>query len=315
MNRRLMGRLLFLPLQLLAVASLCFFLMRAVPGNPFEGERKLPEAVLKNLEERYRLSGSVAEQWWAFVGGTLTFDFGVSLKFRDRPVRDILLEAAPVSVSLGLTAFVIGAGLALVIGVTGAACSSSADLRWWDRLGLMLSSLLIAVPKFLIGGLLVYVFAFRLRWLPPAQWGSPAQAVLPALTLALPLAGNLAILVRTAMLEALQSHYVRTGRAKGLPAFRLIAVHTLPNALHGVLAYLGPVFATLLTGSFVVEKIFAVPGMGWQFVASVLDRDYTAVLGASVFFATVLIAANTLSDWLALWIDPRPAADTGEGGR
>ncbi len=314
MRQTLLRRLLFLPVQLLAVATVCFFLLRAVPGNPFEGEKKLPEAVLKNLEARYHLSGPVYEQWWAFAGGTLKFDFGVSLKYRDREVRDIILEAAPVSFELGLIAFTFGLALALVAGVTGAAASRSVELRFWDRIGLAAASLLVSAPKFLLGGLLVYLFSFRLKLLPPAQWGHPSQVILPALTLALPVAGNLTILVRNAMIGVLNSHYVRTGEAKGLSPVRVVFVHALPNALHGVLAYLGPVFATLLTGSFVVEKIFAVPGMGWQFVSSVLDRDYTTVLGASVFFAAMLIAANSLSDIVAHWIDPRPSSTAGAAG-
>ncbi|MCW5828681.1 MAG: ABC transporter permease [Deltaproteobacteria bacterium] len=312
MRQVALRRLLFLPLQLLAVASVCFFLLRAAPGNPFEGERKLPEAVLKNLEERYHLSGPWYEQWWAFVGGTLTFDFGVSLKYRDRPVRSIIAEAAPVSFALGSLAFVFGLGLAVVAGVAGAALSADVRLKFVDRLVMTKASLLIAAPKFLLGGLLVYLFSFRLRWLPPAQWGDISQVILPVLTLALPVAGSLTLLIRNSMLEVLQSRYVQTGRAKGLGQLRLVALHALPNAMHGVLSYLGPVFATLLTGSFVVEKIFAVPGMGWQFVASVMDRDYTTVLGASVFFAAVLVLANLVADLAAAWIDPRSGEIPGE---
>lgn len=305
MQQLILRRLLLLPVQLMAVFTLCFFLLRAVPGNPFEGDRKLPELVLKNLEERYRLSGPLHEQWVAFSAGAMTFDFGVSLKYRDRPVRDIIAETAPVSIVLGFISFALGLGLALIAGITSTVVMQSARSRWWDQFILVGASIFVALPKFLIGGLLVYIFSFHFRWLPPAQWGSPSQVIMPVLALALPMAASLSLLIRNALAGVLSSHYVRTGAAKGLSRVRLVSVHVLPNALHGVLAYLGPVFATLLTGSFIVEKIFAVPGMGRLFVMSVMDRDYTVVLGASVFFAAILILTNTVTDLIAIWIDPR----------
>ncbi len=301
MIRHVLGRVLASVPVLWLVATLTFALLRFLPGGPFDKERTLPPEILRNLERRYALDGTLAEQYVDYLRRITHFDLGPSYKYVGRDVADILADALPVSVELGLVALAIalagGVGLGLAAGTrrdTGV-----------DR-AIALGSLVgVSAPSFVIGASLILGVGLYLNWLPAGLWEGPRYAILPALTLAaLPLA-YIAQLTRAQVIAVMDQDYVRTARAKGVPEGRVRRHHVLRNALLAVLTYFGPLLAILLTGSFVVEKIYAIPGMGRYFVTAVTNRDYPLVLGVTLVYATLVLGANLIVDLLYAWLDPR----------
>ena len=286
---------------LLVVASLTFFALRAVPGGPYDREKALPEAVLANLEARADLDRPLAVQYVRWLGRTATGDLDVSMKYPNQTVAGIIGRAFPVSLALGG----LGALLALFGGVGFGVLTALRPGSWVDRAGGALTTLGFSLPSFVLGSLLVLVFALWAGWFPAALWTSPAHVVLPALTLAAGPAAYVARLTRGGVIEALAEPWVRTARAKGLPEHRVVLRHGLRNALGPVVTVSGPLVAWMITGSFVVEQIFAIPGLGRYFVTAVIDRDYSLVMGVTLFFAVIVIAANAVVDLLYAWVDPR----------
>lgn len=287
-----------------AVATVCFFLLRAAPGGPFDTEARLSPEVQRNLEAQYRLHDPVWRQYASYMAGLLRGDLGRSIT-RPQTVNELIAAHGPVSATIGLCALGIALGLGIAMGVAAARRRN----RWPDH-GLMTLALIgISVPSFVIGPMLVASVSIRLGWLPPVRIDGPGGYVLPALTLGLIYTGAIARLVRGGMLDVLPQDFVRTARAKGLAEWRVMWKHALRLGVLPVVTYLGPATAALISGSFVVEKIFSVPGLGFYFVSSVADRDYPVLTGVFVFYAAFLVALNLVGDVVHAWLDPRIAQE------
>ncbi|MBK9145655.1 MAG: ABC transporter permease [Candidatus Melainabacteria bacterium] len=287
------------------VASLTFVLVRVVPGGPFDDERNLPKEIIANLEAKYHLDKPVGEQYVLYLGRLCRGDLGVSYKYVNRTVNDILADAFPVSCKLGL----LGLAMAVVAGVPLGALAAVKRGTFLDYLSMFTSTAGISVPTFVIGALLIYVFGIWLKVLPVALWETPYHMVLPAVTLAFGPTAYLARLTRASVLETLEKDWVRTARTKGLSGFATIVKHVLRNALVPVVTVLGPLAAILVTGSFVVEYIYAIPGMGRFFITAVMNRDYDLIMGTTLLFAILLIFTNMLVDVAYQILDPRMRAE------
>jgi oligopeptide transport system permease protein len=299
--RYLVRRLVGLPPVLLVIVTASFFVMRLAPGGPFDMERALPEAVRANIEARYHLDESLGRQYLRYLGDVVRGDFGPSFRYPDRTVNELLALGFPVSVTLGVCAL----GLALVVGGAAGVVAAMRHNRWVDYLTMSLALGGVSVPNFVLGPLLILIFALWLGWLPVAGWGTWRHLVLPSVTLAAFYTAYVARLARAGMLEVIFQDWVRTARAKGLREAIVVTRHALPGALLPVVSYLGPAAARALTGSVVVETIFGIPGVGRYFIQSALNRDYTMVLGTVVFYSGLLIAFNLVVDCLYAYLDPR----------
>ena len=294
-------RLVSIILVLWVVASATFLLMHTIPGGPFTTEKVLPEAVLKNIEARYKLNDPLWQQYVDYMGNLLRWDLGPSFKYEGETVNNIINRSFPISGQLGLYAIL----LALVVGIPAGIVSALKQNEWPDNLAMFGATIGFSVPSFIMASLLMFVFALKLRWFPAAMWGTPQQAVLPTLALASLPTAFFARLVRSSMLEVMNQDYIRTAKAKGLPGNTVIWRHAIKNAIMPVVTYLGPLTAGIMTGSFVVERIFAIPGLGQHFVTSIYNRDYTAILGITVFYSILLVLFNFIVDVAYAFIDPR----------
>lgn len=301
MFKLIAGRFLSMVLVLWIIVTATFVLMHAIPGGPFTAEKALPEAVLKNIEARYHLNDPLPKQYIDYIANLLRGDLGPSFKYESRTVNEIIAESFPVSAELGLVAVSISVLIGIPAGMVGALHQN----RWPDHLVMLMATLGISVPSFILATILIYIFALWLKLLPAAMWGGPEFIVLPALALAGMPTAFIARLMRSSMLEVLAQDYIRTARAKGLSAFTILWRHALKNALLPVVTYLGPMIAAIFTGSFVIESIFAIPGLGRHFVTSIYNRDYTVILGITVFYSTLLVLMNFLVDLTYVWLDPR----------
>lgn len=286
---------------LFVVVSVTFFALRAVPGGPYDREKALPDAVLANLQARADLDRPVVEQYARYLGRLAQGDLDHSMKYPNQSVAGIIRRAFPVSAVLGGCA----GALALLGGVLVGAIAAVRAGGWFDRASTFATAAAFSLPSFVLGAALVMLVSQKLGWLPPALWGTPAHVVLPALTLAIAPGAWVARLTRSGLLDELGADYVRTARAKGAAERVVVTRHALRNALGPVVTIAGPLLAWLITGSFVVEQIFAIPGLGRYFVTAVIDRDYSLVLGVTVFFSALVIAANLVVDIVYAWLDPR----------
>lgn len=286
---------------LLTVATVTFALLRFLPGGPFDREKVLPPEVLRNIEARYHLDAPIAEQYLRYLGGLVRADLGPSYKYLGRDVDDILADAIPVSAVLGGLALLLSVGVGVPLGLAAGARAGSR----LDRAIQGATLLGLSVPNFVLGAGLILGFALGLGWLPAALWDGPSYALLPAITLAALPATYLAQLTRASVIEVMDLDFVRTARAKGVSEGRVRRHHVLRNALLAVVTYFGPLLATLLTGSFVVEQVFAVPGLGRFFVTAVTNRDYPLVLGVTLVYAVLVVIANLGVDLIYAWLDPR----------
>ncbi|HEY6416588.1 MAG TPA: ABC transporter permease subunit [Acidimicrobiales bacterium] len=301
MGRYLAGRLAGLPPILLVIVTVSFFVMRIAPGGPFDLERTLPEAVRANVEARYHLDEPLARQYLRYLGDVLRGDLGPSFRYPDRTVTELIGLGIPVSLTLGVCALLF----ALLLGGAAGIVAALRHNRLVDYLTMSLALGGVSIPNFVLGPLLILVFALWLRWLPVAGWGSWRHLVLPAVTLGVLYTAYIARLSRAGMLEVLFQDFVRTARAKGLRESVVVLRHALPGAVLPVVSYLGPATAGALTGSVVVETIFGIPGIGRYFVQSALNRDYTMVLGTVIVFSGLLVVFNLIVDLLYAWLDPR----------
>lgn len=301
MSKFVLRRLLLSIPVVFLVATTTFFIMRLAPGGPFLSERAIPPEIQANLQAKYGLDQPLWVQYGRYLRNLLHLDLGPSYKYPERTVNQIIREGFPVSLQLGLAALLF----ALVVGIPSGVVAAIRHRGWVDRLTMSVVLVGISVPTFVLGPLLVFVFSLTLYWFPPALWGSSQQLVLPAITLGMPYSVYVARLTRAEMLEVLQQDYIRTARAKGVGEFRVLWRHALNGALLPVVSFLGPAVADLVTGSIVVEKIFAIPGLGRYFVESAFSRDYTTVLGTVLFYAVLLIVANMLVDIAYKFLDPR----------
>jgi oligopeptide transport system permease protein len=272
---------------LFTATTLTFFLIRLAPGGPFTEERNFPAESIRRLHEHYGLDDPILAQYVRYLGNVLRGDLGPSFKYTNRTVNQIIAETFPVSLELGLCGLCFAPNSAL------------------DHFSMGLAMAGICVPSFVLGPLLVLAFALGLRCFNAAGWETLGDRVLPSVALGAAYAAYIARLTRGSMLEILPRDYVRTARAKGLSEPRVLTVHVLRNALPPVVSFLGPAVAGLLTGSFVVETVFYIPGMGKAFVAAAFNRDYSLILGLVVFYAGLIVVCNTLADILLAWLDPR----------
>lgn len=309
MLRYTLSRLVSMALVLFVITTATFLLMHAVPGGPFTAEKNLPESVLKNINERYHLNDPLWKQYTDYLGNVVRGDFGPSFKYEARTVNDIIAESFPVSAELGF----IAVSIAVSLGVPAGVIAALRQNRWPDYLAMFGATIGISVPSFILATLFIYLFALKLELLPAAMWDGPEYAVLPAMALAAFPTAFIARLTRSSMLEVLGQDFIRTARAKGLSGFVIIWRHALKNALIPVVTYLGPLIAAILTGSFVVESIFAIPGLGRHFVTSIYNRDYTVILGITIFYSTFLVVLNFLVDLAYAWLDPRIKLTGGKG--
>jgi|JRYE01.1.fsa_nt_gb ABC-type dipeptide/oligopeptide/nickel transport system permease component len=287
---------------LFVISVITFLLMHSVPGSPFATEDKpLPPQIKANLEAFYGLDQPLVTQYLSYMGNALQGDLGPSYLQRNRTVNDIIRQQLPPSATLGLLAL----GVALLLGVPIGILSAVRQNTWLDYVGMFVAVAGVSVPAMTLGPLLIWGVALELDLLPVARWGTWQQAILPSLTLGLGSAAILARLTRASMLQVIHQDYIRTARSKGLGERTVINKHALRNALIPVVTVLGPLFAALVTGSMVVEQIFAIPGLGRYFVDSVAARDYPVIMGTTLLYAVVLVISNLLVDISYTLIDPR----------
>lgn len=291
-----------IPIAFIAI-TLCFIIMRSAPGGPFDRERPLPPAVLENVLAYYNLDKPLWEQYFIYVGGLLRGDFGPSMSSYDFSVSELLAIGLPFTLMLGFTAFVI----ATAIGIVAGAIAAVQQNKWPDYLLVFVVMIGVIIPNFLMGALLQLGFGVYLRWLPAGGWtqGSIAHLVLPVTVLAWPHAARISRLMRGSMIETLGTNYVRTAKAKGIGERLVLARHALKPALIPVVSYLGPGLSYLLTGSLVVENIFALPGIGRYFIQAALNRDYGLVLGTTVLYVILILILNLIVDLVYAWLDPK----------
>jgi oligopeptide transport system permease protein len=301
---RFIGRRLLVAIPtLFLVVTLAFFMMRAAPGSPFDMDRKLSPEIEANVMAKYGMDKPLGDQYADYIKGVLQGDFGPSLKYKDKTVLQILQENYKVSLILGLSAITLAGAIGVTLGVLAALKQNG-----WVDYGVMGVAIVgVCIPTFVTAPLLVLLFGSILQWLPNGGWngGAIQNLILPITVLALPQIAIISRLTRAGMIEVLQSNYVRTARAKGLPAHRVVFKHALRAAILPLVSYLGPACAGLLTGSLVVEKIFNLPGLGKFFVISALQRDYTVVMGMVIFYAGLILFLNLIADLLYAVLDPR----------
>ena len=302
-----MWKLIFLRLLkavpvLFVIATITFFMLRLTPGGPFDREKPIKDPeIKKQLEAHYGLDKSLSSQYFDFLGKLVVGDLGPSFKHSNRQVNEVIVKAFPVSAELGLWSIMV----ALALGLTAGMMASVKPNSILDYTPMTLAMLGICVPTFVMGPILILIFSLKLEWFNASGWDQWSDRVLPALTLGGVYAAYIARLTRGGMLEVMSQDYIRTARAKGAGELRVLLKHALRGGLMPVVAFLGPAVAGLISGSFVVETIFQIPGLGRHFVEAAFNRDYTMVMGTVLFFAALIILLNLLVDVLQIWLNPR----------
>lgn len=285
-----------------AVITITFFLMHAVPGNPFASESsKMPKQVFDNLLKKYGLDKPLSEQYFIYLGKVVRGDFGDSMKSRVETVNDMIERGFPVSATIGLQALII----ALCFGPALGAIAALNQNKWPDYLSMVLAIIGISVPSFIMGTVFIQFLARNIKWLPIGGWGEFRHTVLPSLSLALMPMAQIARLMRSSMLEVLGQDYIKTAASKGISKAAVVLKHAVRNAILPVVSVLGTIVSNLLVGSFVIEKIFGIPGLGMFFVMSINNRDYTLIMGTTIFYSIILVIMLLLVDIAYVFIDPR----------
>lgn len=301
MPRFLIKRIFTMILTLFLIALLTFVLMHAVPGGPFTSDKQVSQAVLDALNAKYNLDDPLWKQFFDYITGLLRFDFGPSYKYQGKTVNDFIVNGLPYSGTLGAVTLVFVLLTSIPMGIFAALKNG----RWQDMLLMSFATIGVTIPSFVIATTLLYIFSFRLSWTPTFGVDTWKGYILPCVAMGGYSISFLARLMRSSLLEVMGQDYIRTARAKGISEFRVVWKHALRNAMIPVITVLGPTIANLLTGSFVIEKIFAIPGMGGYFVNSVTQRDYTTIMGMTIFYAAVLITMIFVVDIFYCLIDPR----------
>ncbi len=301
MKNFFISRLLQAIPTLFVIATLTFFMTRFAPGGPFDSDKAIPEEIKIKLQSHFGLNLPLFDQYLLYMKNLLAGDLGPSFKYVGWDVSELIQLAFPVSLSLGVSALLI----ALLIGLPAGMLAALRKNTWWDYLPMGIAMVGICLPSFVLGPILIMVFATKLKLLPALGWYSWTDLILPSLTLGLFYAAYVARLTRAGMLETLKQDYVRTARAKGASPGRVLVKHAMRGGLLPVVTYLGPAFAGLVSGSFIIESIFFIPGLGKFFVTAAFNRDYTVVLGTVLFYATLIIILNLLVDFLQAWLDPK----------
>ncbi|MCT4606044.1 MAG: ABC transporter permease [Marinisporobacter sp.] len=305
MGRFILNRVFSMMITLLLVITITFVLMHAIPGGPFTREKALPPAVMKALEAKYNLDQPLHKQYLDYLGGVIKGDLGPSFQRTGVTVNKLIEEGFPVSAKIGGLSVL----LVLLLGIPIGMISALKQDKWQDRLAMFFATLGVTIPSFVLGTLIIYIFSSKLGVLPSYGLKTPKHFIGPVIALSGFSLSFVARLTRSSMLEVMQQDYIRTARAKGLSEFVVVGKHALKNALIPVVSYVGPLVAAILTGSFVVERIFAVPGMGKHFVESVGNRDYTVLMGMTIFYAIFLVIMVLVVDIAYGFIDPRIKMD------
>jgi oligopeptide transport system permease protein len=306
MLKVILGRLIQLIPVLWIILTVTFFMSKAVPGGPFSQERQATPEVIAKLNEYYGLDKPVWQQYLAYVSKVARLDFGPSYTYQTESVTEVIGRAFPISLQIGSLAFVV----AVLIGVTAGVIAAVNKNQLWDYFPMSIAMIGICLPTFVLGPILALIFCLVLKVAPVSGWYGlnyvPLHpAIMPAITLGLFYAANIARLARGGMLDILSQDFIRTARAKGVPDHEIVIKHAMRGGLLPVVSFLGPAFAGLITGSFVVEKIFNVPGLGQEFIKSVFNRDYPLILGTVVFFGALIVLFNLVSDVVQALLDPK----------
>lgn len=294
-------RFMWAVLTLWVIITITFIIMKFIPGNPFAKEGPMPPAVYNNLQRHYHLDKPEIVQYGMYLKALVQLDFGPSMKSQSLTVNDYIKKGFPVSLHLGLQALLIAVTLGLVLGVI----ASLNRNRWPDYLSMMLAIIGISVPSFILATFLINYVAVEWRLLPVATWKSWSHTILPSISLAMMPMAYIARLMRSSMLEVMNQDYILTAKAKGLARSAVIIKHAIRNAILPVVTVLGILTANLVTGSFIIEHIFGIPGMGEMFVKSIFNRDYSVILGSTIFYSAILIFLIFIVDIAYTWIDPR----------
>jgi oligopeptide transport system permease protein len=300
-------RLLYAFLTVMVLCALTFFMMRLLPGDPFIGEKAIPETTLKALNAKYGLDKPVIVQFFMYIGNVFKGDLGISMHYNNRPIVDIISQAFPYSFDLGIRSLIFATIMGILLGIVAAVKRGTI----WDTLSMLLAIIGVSVPSFIIGSLLQYVLGLGLyqltgvRIFPIFGWNDFNSKILPAFALSFSSMATISRLMRTSMLDVLGQDYIKTAKSKGLSQKKIIWKHAVRNAIMPVITVLGPIAAAVLTGAFVVENIFAIPGMGKFFVNSIRVQDYTMISGITMFYGTFLVLANLIVDLAYGFIDPR----------
>ncbi|GAA0315966.1 oligopeptide ABC transporter permease OppB [Bacillus carboniphilus] len=301
MAKYLIKRLLFILLSLFMIVTATFFIMRMAPGSPFASEKSLPPEIMENFNNKYGLNDPWYEQYFRYLGQVAQWDFGPSMKYKGQTVNSIIADGFTVSLTLGAEALLIAIGGGILLGVIAALRHN----RWQDYSAMVIAVLGISVPSFILAAGLQYYFAFKLGWFPIARWESFMHTILPAIALAATPMAMIARLTRSSMLEVLNQDYIKTAKSKGLSQRAITYRHAIRNALLPTITYIGLLFAGIITGSFIIENIYAIPGLGKQFVVSITNRDYSVIMGTTVFYSTLLLFSMLILDIIYGFIDPR----------
>jgi oligopeptide transport system permease protein len=310
MLKFILRRLVYAIITLWLIATFTFVLMKNLPGDPLgEGSEKIPKETKEMLLRQFGLDKPLWEQYTTFIKNIIHGDLGFSFQFPAQKVTDIIKQAFPASLELGLYSIAIAVVVGLILGVI----ASLNHNKFGDYSAMFIAILGISVPSFVLGPLLSYYVGVKLGWLPAALWDGPSYRIMPSLALAFGTIAILARLMRTSMLDVLNQDYIKTARAKGLSKLTIIWKHTIRNAILPVVTILGPIFVNVITGTLVVEQVFAVPGLGKHFVTSVYSNDYTMIAGLTIFYSAILIVIILLTDILYGLIDPR--IRLGKGGK
>ena len=310
MTRAILTKIAYTIVSLFILASATFFLMKAIPGDPFTSEKAIPQALRANIEARYGLDQPIMTQYVKYMNNLLHLDLGVSMKRQFWTVERVIQDSFAYSAKLGVIAILfsvaVGVGLGLIAALK--------HRKLLDHITMLIAVIGISVPSFVLATLLQYIFGVQLRWFDVAGLNDPLDYVMPVMALsAMPIA-FIARLTRSTMLEALNADYIRTAKAKGMPSRVILIKHALRNSIMPVVTYLGPLTANIITGSVVVEQIFGIPGLGKYFVSSVSNRDYTLIMGIALFYGVILMVARLLTDVAYVLIDPRIKLSGGKEG-
>jgi oligopeptide transport system permease protein len=288
---------------LLLVIAIAFLMVHAAPGGPFDSERRLPPSIEENIQAAYHLDEPLPQQFYRYMRGVVRGDLGPSYRYRDFTVSELIGEAIPVTMKIGLLAILLALSSGIGFGIYAALRRNTL----LDRMVTGVAMIGISVPVFVVAPLMVLIFAVTLKWLPASFAGSDAanRFLLPVVALALPQVAYIARLTRASLIDVMNSDYVRTARAQGLKTFSIVRYHALKPAMLPLVSYLGPAIAAVLTGSVVVEQVFGVPGVGRFLVTAATNRDYTLILGITIFYSTTIICLNLVVDLLYAFLDPR----------
>ena len=313
MGKYVFQRVVAMLLTILCIVTITFFLMHAIPGGPFTREKPLPEAILQALNKKYHLDDPVWKQYVYYLEDlVLKGDFGPSFKQVNRSVNELIFGGFPITAKLGMASI----GLTLILAIPMGVYSALKQGKWQDYTAMFIATLGVTIPSFVMAILLIYIFSLKLGILPviSGSLDTFVTMILPVLALTGYQLSFITRLMRSSMLDVVQQDYIRTARAKGISEFKVIMKHAFKNAILPVITYMGPMVAALLTGSFVIEKMFTIPGVGGFFVTSIGNRDYTMIMGTTIFYAAILIVMNFVVDIVYGFVDPRIKLQNAKGG-